>query len=456
MKKIILMPLCICLFALTIIGCNQKNVGDISIAPDPSKLSYYVSDPLGSDLNNGLTPTTPFKTLAMAYNNVVAGDTVFIMNGNYSGGTLLNITKSGTATKNITFKNYPGQSPKLLISGNVYNGIIINGSYIVIDGLEMQGNNANLTYAGALASYNLSKGGTVDPNGGTYNTNAILIGGSGTSSQFPTHVTVRNCKIHDFPGGGLNSIQADYTTFDNNISYNNAWYMIYGGSGISILTPFNSDAGDTTVYKNFVRNNFCYGNKTQLPVLSNGNITDGNGIIIDVNQSSYSGQATANGTYYNSRTLVQNNVSFNNGGSGIHAFKASHVDIINNTAYGNGTITGYGNIFAGYVTTDVRIMNNIMYASTGGKCTTNGNNTGVTYDYNIYFNGTVAVMGAHDKLANPLFVNASTDGTQANFSLLSGSPAIDAGTKTIFAPTDILGVTRPKGAGVDCGAYEVQ
>lgn len=77
------------------------------------------------------------------------------------------------------------------------------------------------------------------------------------------------------------------------------------------------------------------------------------------------------------------------------------------------------------------------------------------YDYNIYFVGATAVKGANDKVLDPQFVNLSAYPTVANFSIRQGSPAIDAGTKSLFSTKDIKGTTRPKGASVDCGAYEV-
>ncbi|MBC8032856.1 MAG: right-handed parallel beta-helix repeat-containing protein [Chitinophagaceae bacterium] len=446
-------------------GCDQKYVDDISIAPVPGASGggnfspgYYVSETTGSDANSGLSPVNALKTIAAAYNKVVAGDTVFIMNGNYSNGgnVLLTITKSGTADKYITFKAYPTHTPKIFISGNVYNGITINGNYIIIDGLDMQGDNANITLAAATTSYNNALNGIANPNQGMYNTNAITIGGPRTESRLPHHITIRNCKIHDFPGGGLNAIQSDYTIFENNIVYNNAWYMMYGGSGISILNPVNTDAGDIAKYKNIIRNNIVYGNKTQVPWIgiTPPRLSDGNGIIVDVNQYPYD-QPTQTANAYKGRTLVENNVSFNNGGSGIHAYKADHVDIINNTAYGNGVIMNYADIFAGSAT-DVKILNNIMYSKAGGRCNSApASGTNVVYDYNIYFNGTVAVQGPHDKIANPGFVNPSIDGAVANFALSSSaSPAANAGTQAIFSAKDILGVTRPKGGAVDCGAYE--
>ncbi|MEO7769135.1 MAG: choice-of-anchor Q domain-containing protein, partial [Ferruginibacter sp.] len=103
----------------------------------------------------------------------------------------------------------------------------------------------------------------------------------------------------------------------------------------------------------------------------------------------------------------------------------------------------------------VKIANNIIYSAPGGKCNVAPSlGTFVTYDYNIYFNGTVAVKGANDKVADPAFINRSIDGTTANFNLQAGSPAIDAGTKNIYSLKDIRGMARPQGAGVDCGAFE--
>ena len=450
------------LITITIISCTKTNdfVDPAKILPPAltNGRSYYVSDALGSDGNDGLTLTSTLKTINAAYTKVVAGDSVLIMNGTYTGGTVLNILKSGTAAKYITFKNFPGHTPKILITGNVYQGISINGSYIIIQGLEMQGDNANITYAAALASYNTAVAGGTDPNQGAYNTGGISIGGPRSQTNFPHHVVIRNCKIHDFPGGGLGSIQADYSIFEGNTIYNNCWYTMYAGSGISILTPFNSDGPDITKYKNIVRNNIVYGNKTTIPWISAtpARLSDGNGIILDINQFPYGGSAASNNPY-TGRTLAENNVSFNNGGSGIHSYRADHVDIINNTTFGNGTNVGYPEIFANSAT-DVKIINNIMYSRSvlaGGKCNSVPNSgTSVTYNYNIYFNGTVAVQGANDRIADPLFVTLSIDPLLANFSLSSGSPAIDAGSSTIFSLKDIKGVSRPKGAGVDCGAYE--
>lgn len=447
------------LFVAVILGCGQKPVEDVVVTPQPSASgtakSFYVSDAQGSDSNTGLSASSPLKTLTAGQNLANPGDTVFVMNGNYLPATTIKLDKSGVADKYITYKAYKGHTPKFLFSGAIWNAVSINGSYVVLEGIEFQGNNQNLTYADALASYNDKiAGGTNNNLYATYNMNGISIGGPRDETKFPHHVVIRNCKVHDFPGGGLNAIQADYTTFEGNTIFNNAWYMMYGGSGISILTPFDSDAN--TGYKNIVRNNICYNNKTTIPWIgiTPARLSDGNGIIIDVNVRPYN--STVIDKPYKGRTLVENNVSFNNGGSGIHAYDAAHVDIINNTVYNNAQIMlTYADLYAN-TCNDVKILNNIIYSKPDGNCNSNNKNTNVTYDYNIYFVGKVAVKGPNDKVMDPQFVTLSTDGSVANFSVKAGSPAIDAGTQTLFPSKDIKGVARPKGASVDCGAYEVQ
>ncbi|MEH2281005.1 MAG: right-handed parallel beta-helix repeat-containing protein [Nostoc sp.] len=407
------------------------------ISAVPNATTYYVSG-TGNDRNSGLSTSSAFRTLQRAANLTNPGDTVLIMNGQYKNGpkdgSVLSIKRSGTANAWIKFKAYPGHFPK--IQHNTWNGISIsNGaSYIEINGLEVIGNNANITLSYAL-SQKYNKSNTL--------TNGNCISIEGRNNARSRHINILNNKVHDCGGAGISAIKADYVKVDNNTVFNNSWYSLYGCSGISMLNNWSSD--NNQGYKIFVTNNKTYNNRMYVPWIDAGRITDGNGIIVDVSKG------------YKGRVLVANNITYNNGGSGIHAHDSERVDIINNTAYLNQQTPeikkkGKGEIYAGY-SSDVRIFNNIMYGSPGIAVNSNMKNVNVTYNYNIYRKDSVIKMtGSRDIIADPQFVNASA----RDFRLKSTSPAINSGLKWSSLTTDFLGNPRVSSYATDRGAYEMR
>ena len=298
----------------------------------------------GKDSNDGMSPETPWKNFSKVLSNMQAGDVINIMPGTYSSQNsykaLIDLKEnhSGTEDRYITFRAYdPDNRPKFKAGGKgVWQCVNIQASYIIFDGIEMEGNNQSLD---SLTADNISKDYRNNSwnDLAVYNTNGISIGAGGSNSSYPHHVIIRNCVVHDFPGCGMGGQQADYLTFENNIVYNNAWFTMYACSGISILTPFNSD--DEEGYHNIVIGNTVYNNHTKIKwyTSSNPRFSDGNGIILDVNLSPDGGapQEIKDDGAYRGKTLVANNVCYFNGGSGIHSFKAQNIDIINNTTYMN-------------------------------------------------------------------------------------------------------------------------
>jgi parallel beta-helix repeat protein len=402
----------------------------------PTWTTYYVSGS-GNDNNSGLTTSSPFRTIQRAADLTNPGDTVSIMNGTYTNltqaGSVVSVRRSGTANAWITYKAHTGHYPK--IQHNTWQGIGLSGvSYINIRGIEIKGDNDNISYSYAYSErYNTSNPRT--------NGTCISIDGRKNSVH---HINIENNRVYNCGGGGIAVMAADYVKLNNNTVFNNAWYGVYGGSGISFLNSRNTD--NNQGYKMYISNNKVYNNRQYIPWNQAGKITDGNGIIID---SSINGPNGA----YKGRTLIANNISYQNGGAGIVAHQSEHIDIVNNTSYANAQtpeLYQQGQVYAGF-SSDIKILNNIIHANSGQKVNRNYQNVNVVYDYNLYTQGPVTeVMGSHDIIANPQFVDPSN----GDFRIKSTSPAINKGYYWGGLTTDYAGKSRPAGGAYDIGAYE--
>jgi hypothetical protein len=444
-------------------GATSQNVAvSGTVAVSTGATVYYVS-PTGDNNNNGLSPSTPFRTLSkFSFSNntlLVPGVVVYVMDGIYGATNLagtstnngvLEIAKSGTATNPIKFTNYPGHTP--IVQFNGWNGILIKASYIEINGIKVRGNSSVLTLSEAQAQPG-SCGNTGSVQSKFQGNGINLDGRAGASASPPIGVTIKNCEVYECSGGGIVTSEGDYVTIENNIVYNCAWYSVYANSGISVFHGYNSD-NNTTTYKHIIRNNIAYGNDQKVGT-SSCSFTDGNGIIIDDFRNTQS-SSTIQNQLYTGKILVENNIVYNNGGRGIHAYLADNVKIINNVSYQNSfASTANGN--EGEITivssNNARVYNNVMVARTGKKLSTVSSSTGLQEGNNLMYNsGTFAYFNGTDIMADPKFVNAAG----FDFRLQSTSPGIDAGNNTtgLFATKDFVNTNRPFNSKVDIGAYE--
>ncbi|OAQ41999.1 hypothetical protein A5893_02440 [Pedobacter psychrophilus] len=412
--------------------------------------NYYVDGINGSDGTGrtGLSIASAFKTIGKAANLTFPGDIVYIMNGTYGN---FNINRSGNASAQIVYTNFPGHLPKLQANATTYALIYIEPgtSYITINGLEISGYGVNLSLA---ADSTAAKAQVVCPTVGNpatsinplakYNGGGITVPNSnGIGSH---HLIITNNIVHDCTKEGMAFANCDYITVTGNRVYNNSWYTIYGTSGITFNEFFNFD-NNTTTYRNVVRDNICYGNRLYVPYYSVCKISDGNGIILDIPKANYNG-----------KSLVANNICFNNGGSGIHTFKMNNTDIFNNVSYLNAASpeSNSPNIYA-LEADNVRIVNNIIVARPGKKMNGLNASTNLLYDYNIFYGGSnYELVGTHSIIQDPKFVNPSTNPNLADFHLQNGSLAINAGNNAFSYPTDYEGNVRPISGTVDMGAFE--
>ena len=226
------------------------------------------------------------------------------------------------------------------------------------------------------------------------------------------------------------------------------------GGAIYILGTTGTDAAPS------FNNCFFYSNT------ANGG-TNGGGAI----------RAEAASTSYTNCVFWGNATSTGNGGA---LSLTDGVQVLTNcTFYNNSMLLNVAKGGAVYINTSnastATLRNNIFYTNTYGSATSNNTKAGA----DIYFDGT----GYTQIVTNSITQSFGTTGTNGNkvgvdpkfvdinnligadaiwgttddgLQIQNGSPAIDAGIATGAPASDIVGVSRPKAAGFDIGAYEYQ
>ena len=424
-----------------------------------SAKNYYVNARNGNKRNNGLSVSKAKSLIQDAANLTRPGDTVFVMKGTYTNScancSVVDIPNSGNKRKYIVYTNYKDHQP--IVSFNGWGGFsVANGvSYVKIIGFEVIGNNKNILLKNALKQPMscLNPTGDYDPK---YNGNGISI--DGRSGKHPHHIVVAKNVVRDCGGGGIGANQVDYIIIEDNIVYNNAWYNVFGNSGISLYQFKNFD--NAKGYHNVIRRNKCYNNKNLVPWAKYCRIADGNGIIIDDFRNQ---QNSSKLGVYTGKTLIENNICWFNGGTGIHVFQSDDVDIFNNTAYCNSQSIelNSGQIHAS-VSSKVRIINNILVSDSSNLINSNFQNTYHTYLNNLHYN--ITKPGNMDATINnvscisgisPVFILPIND-LNANLMLHETSPAIGRGLLGVNSRDDFNQHVRPIYKPATLGAYEMQ
>jgi len=464
---------------------------------------FYISDEFGLDTNNG-SEESPFKTINRGILEVEAGGTVYVMNGTYrnigfgtvdtSTNTNMNnphvvtINKSGTEGAYITLKNFQDHNPKIQFDGR--GGIIISNdmNYVIIEGFEVEGPAAGITYAEAyadreykvLAASNQSDNITYNH---TYFSGKGIWGGYGAHH----HIIISNNTVHDTAGSGIRFNDSDHITIEYNEVYNATWWTSSASSAIVYAETIALEGDNSTDIKMIMRGNLVYNNwnripfyVTQLPDNSGNtnpnygtadynNILDGQGLYVTRSDDGYVG------TF-----LFENNVCVNNGKNGINFDNSLGASAIfqNNTLFYNGVHEiiqdlsvadgnpGHrgqkvGGIKANRVV-NATVVNNIVVTRdnlfsalelqniSGSRNASNNiflngklpsDDNGVPYNYVSCCN-----MIDVDPLFNsvPTVVNGAIDISLTNFELSASSPAIDSGNPNFSPLNDINGNLRPE------------
>jgi len=285
------------------------------------------------------------------------------------------------------------------------------------------------------------------------------------------HLIITGNTIHHTPGGGLRISDSKYVEiYENEI--HNCSRRSYSGTHALVVTktrPIGSNDYSIEIERNLVHHNYNeqYSWSPSKTIIT-PRIDEGKGISLQRNNKNnwINGQG---------RILVANNICYWNGFSGVHSNDGYRIDFFHNTCFMNSytnTITYANQTQQGKnigISTQrghyIRIFNNISVvdAGWGGYALSDSNSSNIEVRKNLVYgvNGTLA----HDTDINnigeieqdPLFVDAPTsyhDETYPfDFSLQSGSPAIDAGDTSNFLPaTDYFNNQRDNNP--DLGAIE--
>jgi parallel beta-helix repeat protein len=443
--------------------CLLLIVGTQSVAAR----SYYVSKS-GSDSSQG-TEAAPFLTIQKASSLAVAGDTIVVKAGTY--GEMIEPANNGQPGLPITYQTYPGDN--VLIDGTGQNPTVnLRGSsYIVFDGFEVAYGTLNISLRDAShvevknsILRDSSQTSALNGRGAAFcivrnnqvlraaNCGILLEGGA--HDNLVEYNTIRDTVSND----GLSLGSTDYPAGTNNV-------FQYNDSSGSAEDGLDFYSGDYTV----IRGNVLHDNNAKGLYLHGGsnclvenNVVygnTGNGLYLGTQYGAGENNTLQNNLFYdNARVIIvaKNNTFINNTFVAKESLNRELVQFYAEEEPEAGSGTVFKNnvfynrtekIFNFYLISNINITsdNNLFYTTYSVLASKVGANYA-----NLAAWRAATGYDPHSVSANPGF----RDSQNNDYSLESGSQAIDAGTDTGAPATDISGNTREVPA--DIGAYEYQ
>ncbi|MEC1262098.1 right-handed parallel beta-helix repeat-containing protein [Bacillus swezeyi] len=371
----------------------------------------YVS-PDGNDQNEG-TKEKPFRTLAHAAKEAVAGTTVMIREGTYH--ETLDVKHSGTDGKPVTFRNY--ENEKVVMSGESvadaeYETPLIrihNKQYITISGLTMKDLSVSSEEATAMGIYisGSSSHITIKNNhvrdikttADEGNAHGIAVYGTGSMKDIKIEGnTVEKLTLGASEAVVLNGNIDGFTIAGNVVrDNNNIGIDLIGYEGTADRNDFVRNG---VVENNTVSHNSTYGNPAYGDDYSAGGIYVDGGQSIEIKKNTVCGndigiEATSEhkGKYAADIQITDNTV-YQNAYTGISIGgydkeRGGTIDsvISHNIVYRNDTKGLYGGqLLLQYDTKNNKIEKNIMTASDSRLFIANDftKNEGNTMNHNVY------------------------------------------------------------------------
>jgi hypothetical protein len=145
-----------------------------------------------------------------------------------------------------------------------------------------------------------------------------------------SYIRIIENTAHDCGGGGITLVRGEGYHVEGNVVARNAFTNRYQMSGISLFQP--RGPAQCEPWCNVIRRNIAYANDNHAQPLVGNVRSDGNGIIVD---DSFNEQNGSTAGPYRGSTLIEDNLAFANGGSGLRVYTSDRVLMRRNTSYRN-------------------------------------------------------------------------------------------------------------------------
>lgn len=373
------------------------------------------------------TLVSPYGNIQTALTSALAGDTIYVGEGTFTGSFTL---KNGVSLLGAG-------STKTTLQGNGSDCVLYGssaGSSTVVSGFTITGGMGRVL-------------GILDPNNGLIEQKRV--GGAiilfNSSPRIENNIIRNNDSYYWGSGfGGALYLSSSSPQIRNNTFSNNR--AGYGGA------LYVNTGSNPTIENNTLSGNTAAGYGGAIAFGQHASSTSFASNTFTSNTADFGGGAIS--VDYGSGPNIVNNIIANNvvtgtygQGGGILCLPYSVPKMVNNTITGNTAKYAGAGIAAEYSSPSVVVKNCIIWGNlkTGTTTPLSVKNLSPTYS-----NIEGGLSGVGNINSNPLFVNAPS----GDYSLQVSSPSVNSGTLTGAPSSDILATSRPQGAGFDMGALE--